>query len=265
MPLDLPAADKTQLAHAPLELVICQVKFDETVAISDSRTILDVHTRLGGRAGQLSKVQESQVQVMEVPMGPAGPAGLPTTKTHRGWQLASDDGTWTATLLPDSLALQTTAFTSWKEDFGPRLHDLIDAVAEAAKPSMEQRIGVRYVDRIAIPDVHVPGEWDSWIAPELLGPILHARLGPGVRTIMQQVDLDVADDVRCTLRHGAMPDPNRRGMYQYILDADVFREGLRGFSSADVRAAADDFHDAAVKIFQQAITPKLLHRLRGSK
>ena len=265
MPLELPAADKTTLANAPLELVVCQLKFDETVAISDSRTILKVHEGLGGRSGTFPKVQETQVQVTELPIGPAGLAGLPTTKTQKGWQLASEDGAWIATLVPDSLALQATRYSSWEEDFGPRLYALIDAVAGAAGLSMEQRLGVRYVDRITRPEVNTPVDWKHWIVSEMLGAILHPTLGVGVRAAMQQIELDVADGVRCTLRQGTLPDPSRHGAYQYILDTDVFRDGLRRFDVDDVKHAATQFHDAAVRIFQQIVTSDLRLELGGTK
>jgi uncharacterized protein (TIGR04255 family) len=261
MTLELPEADKRPLGRAPLELVVSQVKFDETLAISDSRTILSVHNKLGGRSGFFPHIQESQVQSTEVLMGPAGPAALPTSKTQRGWQLVSDDGAWTATLLPDSLALQTTQYTSWQEDFGPKLSGLIEAVDQAVDISMEQRVGVRYVDRIVLPQVVTPNQWKGLIAPEFLGPVLHDRLGGCIKAALQQIDLDIADGVRGTLRHGPLPPAGRSAACHYVFDTDVYRDGVREFVADDVKKAAYAFHDWAVRIFQQLLTSELYEYL----
>jgi uncharacterized protein (TIGR04255 family) len=73
----------------------------------------------------------------------------------------------------------------------------------------------------------------------------------------QQIVLEIDEDTTCGLRHGFFADPERNLALTYVLDFDVYREGVRAFDRDDILSAADQFNTFALQLFQEATTPKL--------
>ncbi len=67
--------------------------------------------------------------------------------------------------------------------------------------------------------------------------------------------------MRCSLRHGFFADRARDGALTYLLDFDVYREGLSVFDPEDLILTADTFNVLAVQLFKQAVTPQMLELL----
>jgi uncharacterized protein (TIGR04255 family) len=260
MPISLPEPDRTQLAHSPLQLVVCQVRFEETLAVSDPKLILAIHQRLGGRAGHYKRIESVKGTRIELQVGPGGATFPPAEATQSGWRLVSDDA-WTVSVMPDHVALETSKYTTWGGDFRPRLVELVDAATAEIKPATEQRLGLRYIDRITRPLVVEAAEWEPYVAPEFLGPILHPSLGPAVKTAQQQIILEFDGGVRCLLRNGFLADPNADGRLTYVLDFDVFRAELQPFDPEGIKETADRFNHLSLQLFQQATTPELRRAL----
>jgi len=259
--LVLPAPDRTRLARSPLQLVVCQLRFEDIPSVADPRVGLAMHGLLGGRTGPYPLFEQLRGEQLDVQIGVGGPIATQQSPLT-GWRLFSEDRRWIVSLLPGSIALETTAYTTWEEAFGTRLEAVLAAAAQELKPVLEQRLGLRYVDVITEPEVSSPFGWRGWIVDELLGPILHEQIGPFVRSTQQQVEIDAGDGTRCTLRHGALPDRARVGRTSYLLDWDVYRDQAQPFDLANVNAAAASFNLLALRLFQQAITPELLSYLK---
>jgi uncharacterized protein (TIGR04255 family) len=238
------------------------VRFEETLAISDSKLMLAIHERLGGRTGRYPKVEAVKGLRVDFQINVAGSGQLPSEAPYSGWRLSSEDG-WTVSIMPDHVALETTRYTTWDADFRVRLAELIDAVQAEIEPGTEQRLGLRYIDRITDPPVDSPVEWRGYIAAELLGPVLHEALGPAVKTTQQQVVLDFGSGVQCLFRHGFFADPNLEGRLTYLLDFDVFRADIQQFDPDGIKAAADQFNKLSLQLFQQATTADLRRILAG--
>ncbi len=257
MSLNLPPPDKTQLPRPPLELAVCQVRFEETHRVSDHRFGLDIHKALDGRNGLYPHIQSRHGQSMNLQVGPGG-LSPSVTPLQAGWQMSSEDESWSVVFMPSSVSLETTKYTTWSADFKPRLAELLRVASRFIDPATEQRLGLRYVDRITEPIVSAPQQWHDYIAPELLGVILHPGIGSAVMAAQQQVQLDLGNDIHSILRHGFVPDPARETALNYALDFDIYREGMRAFDVKDIMEAADGFHQLALQLFQQAIPPKML-------
>jgi uncharacterized protein (TIGR04255 family) len=188
-----------------------------------------------------------------------GAQNVRETKTS-GWRFASADGAWVITLMPDNFSLETSAYTTWTDDFAPRLSALIDAVAAHVEPTFEQRIGLRYVDRIDELGLTELETWKRYLRPEVLGLVLHPELGPGVRSYQQQLAIELAEGVMAGLRHGPVVEPG--GVVDYQLDYDIFRQGGRAFDAAAIKAAAAQFNMYALQLFQATVSDELLEELR---
>jgi uncharacterized protein (TIGR04255 family) len=192
------------------------------------------------------------------------PMAAGTQEVTQGWHLKSSDGAWTAAVLPDQFSLETTSYTQW-DDFRSWFEKLAAGVESVAPPTMEQRLGLRYLDRLRDLGVSEPAGWGRWIHSAWLGPPLHEVLGEAVTQLRQEVELNLGGEERCTLRHGVVSDPSAApgGGALYLLDFDLFRQQARKFTSAGVIAGAQDFHQKADALFRQIITEELLRYLQG--
>jgi uncharacterized protein (TIGR04255 family) len=69
-----------------------------------------------------------------------------TSSTGGGWRLSAVDGSWQISAESGSLAVETTRYGTWEEDFSPRLQRVLDALQEVGAPVIESRLGLRYVN-----------------------------------------------------------------------------------------------------------------------
>jgi uncharacterized protein (TIGR04255 family) len=251
----LPPSSFGQLPRSPLELVVCQVRHEERPI--EAVTALAIQEALGGPDGDFGRIEQVEMHSAVLAIGAGVP---PTSDVAQGWHLKSSDGGWTVALLPGHVTLETTKYSTWN-DFQPRLEAVVRAVERAAAPTMEQRLGLRYVDRVRGLPVKSPAEWARWIHPSVLGPSLHSLLGEAVLSTRQQIDLDLGQGRICVLRHGMVTDPDDELVY--LLDFDVYRQQARRFSADGIVAAVGDFHRTADSIFEQVISTDLLKYLSG--
>jgi uncharacterized protein (TIGR04255 family) len=262
MPLELPPPDHTPLTTSPLVQVIAQLRFEEHSSVSDSQTARDFHEALGGAAGEYPAVQNLVGgQRVTVSISPTGQP-VANTKPSEGWRFSSKDSTgWAVALFPDSVGLETTAYTTW-EHFSSRMSDVLDIVARVVNPAFEQRLAVRFIDRIRGQGISSPAGWAPFISEHFLGPILHPGLGPAVRGAQQVLQLDLGNEEYCGLRHLVLPAENDASLFDYLLDFDIFREGGRPLDVESAKEVLDRFNDYGEQLFQASITSALMERLR---
>jgi uncharacterized protein (TIGR04255 family) len=191
--------------------------------------------------------------------GSGGLQALPA-EMNRGWKLQSEDGTWTVVIMPDFYALETTRYEDWA-DFKARLQTLTDAIGEVFEPSIERRLGLRYVDRLSEEEVATPEDWRGRVHDALLGAIAHPELGPGVAASQGIVQLRIDDYVNVLLRHGCALTSDSDDPCIYLLDHDCSREAARPFSSSDVMDGVEGLHTAALQIFQASLTSEYFDQL----
>lgn len=258
--LTLPEPDTRRLTRSPLELVVCQVRHERRLVVADGATALAVHKALGGGTGRYPTLDEVTGAEVNVVIGPGVAPNLSETKSS-GWRFSSSDGKWAVTLMPDHFALETTAYTTWVEDFQPRLAELVDAVAQHVGPTFEQRIGLRYIDRITELGLTELAAWEPYLRPELLGMALHPDIGPGVRQGQQQLLIEIDDGVTAGLRHGPVVEQGNAAV-DYQLDFDISRQAGRPFDADAIKHAADQFNIYALQLFQASVTARLRDELR---
>ena len=259
MPLPLPPPDRARLARSPLELVVCQLRFETQPEVAEAQIALAVHDALGGSDGRYPRLEPVAGQTINFTMGPPGaPPAVSQQGMSGGWRYQSADGAWTVSLMPDHVALETTRYTQW-EDFSERMSELIDVTATHLGPGIEQRLGLRYIDRINEVDASTPADWKPYLVPELLGLVMHQQLGAAVTTARQQLVLDLGEGYSCGVNHGFVP--GERDRLNYLLDYDLFREGGRPLNVKAIGEALEILHEDAGKLFQASITPALYELL----
>lgn len=254
----LPSPSTEKLARSPLSLVVCQVRHEQTIAASDPKRAVSIHDAVKDRYPLL---EEQSGQELTITAGPAGVQSLPGA-SQRGWKLRTTDQAWNAVVMPEFFSLETTSYEDWP-DFRARLESFSRAVAEAVEPSLEQRVGLRFIDRITHPDVTTAVDWKKWIDQSFLGPIAHETLGQAVTTSQQILQLDMGDGRSIVLRHGAFRDQQASGQWIYLIDHDCYIQRGKPFNVDDMLNAAEELHTLALQVFQQAITPDLYNYLKG--
>lgn len=261
---DMPPPDKRPLSRSPLITAVCQIKFEEIVAVSEPRTMLAFQNELGGRTGTYPRSERLANPIITIRQIGNGLPQSSMDAIQHGWRLVSADGAWAITLMPDNVALETTRYTTWNDDFRERLRNVLIALSKSVSPATEQRLGLRYVNQIAHPPVKSPEQWKEYIAPALLGVVLHDRLGPRVAAAQQQFDIDCGNEIKCGLRHGFADSRRTNGSFVYLIDIDVYREDIHEFTPDDSEAAAAEFNDISVQIFRECITDHLYDILSSS-
>jgi uncharacterized protein (TIGR04255 family) len=258
--LSLPEPDTRRLTLSPLELVVCQVRHERKLVVAEGPTALAVHEMLGGTGGRYPNLDEITGAEVNVVVGPGAVPNVSETKSS-GWRFASADGTWAVTLMPDHFALETTAYTTWAEDFQLRFVELVDAVAQHVAPTFERRIGLRYIDRITELRLTSIAAWEPYLRPELLGMALHPEIGAGVRQSQQHLLIEINDGIVAGLRHGPVLEPGSAEV-DYQLDFDISRQGSRAFDADAIKDVVDQFNIHALQLFQASVTGALLEALR---
>jgi len=260
MTLDLPPASDKVSARSSVTMAICQVRFEQQTNIGAGATALAFREKLGGADGPYAKVEEAEgAHRLVMGLGPGAP--ISETTRMNGWNLATVDEAWSLALLPNNMGLQTNRYAGW-DGFCSRLKSALDALADVVSPSFEQRLGLRFVDRIQGANLKVqsPQGWKPYVTPQFLGPVLVPGLGAAVQAAQQQLLIDAGDDTTCNLKHGPTP-PNEDGSYDYLIDCDLYREGGRSFDAGAIVSVVNTFRAKADSLFQAAVTPVLLDRL----
>lgn len=261
MALTLPDPDASRLPNSPLELALCQIRFSKRLSVTEPGAALAFHKELGGEQGEYPRLEEVEAEEVRV-SGGRGQKPSAESQTTRGWRIVSEQGDWIVNLMPDYVSLETTAYTTWDGDFRPRLEEMVRATVANVGPDVEQRLGLRYIDKIRELGLRSIREWSDYIVPELLGPIMHEDLGPAIAEANQKLLIEVDREIRAGVRHGPVKDA-AQGTVDYQLDYDVFRNGVREFDAEGVLDAADRFNRTALQLFYASMTEKLISFMRG--
>lgn len=250
----LPSGQRVQLRGHHIEAAICEIRFvSGSDSVSDEKAQL-ILSALGEPLG-LTRIEPALQQQIEVKIVGGRPVLPSVDLVDQGWRYSSADMSRVVTVMPSIVSLQVATYERWSTTLRPALEALLVAVDMALKPSMVQRIGLRYVNRLSDPEVLSATDWVGRIDPELLGVIRHTILGSYVRNMQQQVDLALEDGKGAVLRHGLVPGPPAG---DYLIDLDVFDEVAHPFAAESVLNRAQRMNRTAFAIFQQLLTTKQL-------
>lgn len=252
--LELPTPDTQTLSHAPLELVVCQMRHERSVPGPQAGFALSVQSRLSDAYPNIS--QGAMAELIVDPAKREVSAGDQT-----GWHLKSEDGYWTVVLMPEFIALECVGYTRWSE-FSRRMRDLLNAVAAEKSPALMQRIGLRYVDRLTREDTRLPGEWRGLLDDALLSLGASESVGDAV-VVAQTVNQLQVNGVDVVLRSSCAPDNGTKAGFSTVLDTDAYDDHGRAFAVEDVEEALERLHLVSLQLFQLVVTEKFRAEMRG--
>lgn len=151
--------------RSPLALVAAEIRFSDAARLRQQATLDEITLALEDRFPFAGPLQQVNINFV----------GTPQMQQQSGVVLRDAASTSSLTIMSSSMTYETTAYT----DFDA-LIDSVTAGSEAlinakVRPAV-QRIGLRYIDEVRVPDpVTDVRQWSKWIDHRLLD---HLDVGP---------------------------------------------------------------------------------------
>lgn len=249
--MDLPEPDRQILKPAPVHRVICQLQFDSSEQVASSQL---GKAWAGELADDLPRFAQLQGEVVTIQGSPDQPIPLLSRNQERGWRFADDEDDTVVTLVPGSVALETSTYRSW-EEFSAMFTRLVHLVGKTVDPAVEQRLGLRYINELAsAPKV------SKQVDPPVLGLRAHEVVGDSVRRVEQRVLVELDNRLMASVRFlSAGADKASR------LDIDVYRELGRPFAEDEVLETLTMLNSRALSLFQACLDDDYLASLKAGR
>jgi uncharacterized protein (TIGR04255 family) len=259
---------------APLALVAAEIRFTDAARLRQQQTKDEVTIALEERFPFAEPLQRAEVNLNLVPSG-----GQPQIQERLGVVLKNTSSTETLTIMSESLTYETTAYTSFER--------LLEAVTDACnaldaakvRPAL-QRVGLRYIDEVRVPEqVTDVRQWSKWINDRLIG---HLEVGPQdvAATGTQGVSTyDLGEGRGLNFRFAALNQgpivvpqflkrPAIPSGHFFVLDFDGFQDfggqDAVPLSAEVVRASLSSVHVPCGAAFQRSITDEARKLFRGT-
>ena len=232
------------LKRPPLVLVLCQVKWPEITAMQ--QRFIDIADRVGERLADLPlRTVSTSVSIRLGPDGASEPVQMPV------YQWGDVDQNRTVTLTPDYVTLSFLDYEGSYEEFSRTLRDVLTAVVDVARVPVYDRLGLRYVNRLA--EGAEVAEVSELIKSAGLGlealenePVA-ARLVESQTVALYELNPGNLVARMGTLSPNQVPDPAIApvDVVSWVLDIDSFEEGRSPFIVDAVLSKTSRLADAA--------------------
>lgn len=248
------------LPNAPLVLVIGQVRFSPLLSVQLQEFIAPFQEAIRSDYPILRPERTQGITV--------GPQGVVAGQEQIAWRFWDAEGLWRVSITPEFIALEATAYTS-RGDFLNRLAFVLGACAEHIKPTLVQRLGVRYIDRLtdnALVDI------GKLVRKEVLGIVALPFSGNVDYSITQTMFSLPKSKEQILARWGKIPagftaDPSAIEPIDkpsWVLDVDMFCAEERSFTPSEIVSRARHFTERLYAIFRWAVTDQFLHYFGGN-
>lgn len=249
--------------NAPLVSVSFELRHPEAEALGPKqRSIFKELMR-----DMLPVMRSQQATVQKVEFGAAGAVQVDTEEFPKYFDRKS---TIAASLLKGSTIVETTQYPGW-----PVFRNVVAAVCRARHQVSQidgiERIGLRYLDEIRIPEIVAPN-WGDYLVSSLLGPSMEKDSDLSLSSWQGQALYGPERGRSMVMRYatgeGFAVDPNadlRRKTPVYpgkffLLDLDSFwipESEVPEFSESIIAKTGDLLHAPVREMFEQCITERL--------
>lgn len=249
-------------AKAPLEEVVCQVRFP---------TILRIDSELPSAfQDQVREAFPLFERVQLLPEGMTPPqlppevaqlfgAGQPTGQ----YAFSTEDRSSSLTLTSQSFALMTKKYRRW-DDFSALLRQPLALLLNIYKPAFFTRIGLRYKNVIDRDRLGARNEsWSTLFRREIAAELSIPEMASNAQDVRRMLRLKLTDAGEAMLlQHGLITVPGRNDPC-YILDCDFYTNERTEVNRANDALAK--FNDTAWRTFRWTISDRLHHLLEPAE
>ena len=142
--------------NPPIAMVAVEVRHSGTDPVTEAG-----YTTIKKKLRERWPVQ-LPAQDVTLDFGPQGPS--PTVVEYR--RFASRDRRTAIVIRPGATTIETVDYKGWDE-LRVTIRTALEVRAEVSEPSGYERVGLRYIDEVRVPDSE-PVDWVEWMHPSLL-------------------------------------------------------------------------------------------------
>lgn len=230
--------ERPRLENAPLKAVVCQARFPRQLSLGDDE-VRPIQRALGHRYPMAAEER-------------SGGAG------RRILRFGDTDGGWIATISPEAISLETTAYVGMK-DLLIRWSELASAAAEAFELTVQTRLGLRYINELECPGSRRE-DLSGWVRNELLVPLAARPEADDLLRFVSQAQFRQPDGSSCNMRHGIAPRESEEGGMVFLLDLDCFVGEAAEFDPVGQIRSLARLNESAYGIFNWAFADRILER-----
>lgn len=259
-------SDKSiRLTDAPLELVLCQVRWPELTFLQEDR-LRPLALQFGEGIADYPIFSEGK-EINYI----ITPEGVTQNVVGSVYQWTSADQTWHVSLAKRFFTLYCTKYSQYP-DFDKRLRGLLEQLRLVVKVPMIERVGVRYVNRIV--DEAALEDLNKMISPQVLGyQALPLEIGEASLKASNNVAIYSIGDCNLQVRSGIVPpgetvDPALAPLASrpsWVLDLDASTEGRWILDTDEVADRAGHLSDIAYDFFKMVVTEEFEDQFGGSQ
>lgn len=256
---------RVHLVGAPLVRVLSQVRFPKIVKISDESYIADFQEAI---RKEYPHFQSDVVKGVELNL--AGEELQHRVMSSVIWRFFDPSRAIRVSLAQDAITLETASYVS-RDDFLGRMGFILDCLSKTIAPSLVERVGFRYVDRLQGED-HLES-LAQLIQPELLN-VLQPNLTSKIDISMTEITGATAEG-KLIARYGLAPigfshEPEVAPPVEtrsWVLDVDSYSINCAGqeFSVQMLHDELDKVAARAYAFFRWSITEEFLERFGASQ
>ena len=240
--------------NPPIEEALCEFRFKPGQAWD-----LTIPGKLQAAIGEeyVGKPQEQRVVQVGLQVQGDKSSNLQLGEGLAKVQLVTGDGKRMVGVGPDVLSIhmmrpyqdpREPERSGW-EEFRPRTETALGAYWDVAQPLGVLRVGIRYINKIVIPQGTVAVEkYLKCALPDVAG------LPDQLTNFMSRVDYSYADNVRIVLSQGSVDVPP--GQVGFLLDLDVIWENSEPVDKLRALSIANDLRERERAAFEAVITDK---------
>jgi uncharacterized protein (TIGR04255 family) len=258
-PLIDPPPPEVPLKNAPLVRVIAQVRFPPILSIEKQEFVGSFQEAIRDKYPILQP-ERTQSFIFD-------PQGNVQNLAQVAWRFVDITGNWRVSLSPNFVALETTAYSS-RSNFLERLEQLITAFNENFNPTIIERFGLRYVDRLIdrnLTDISL------LVKPEIAG-ITSADFKNYIHQSINESLFVFSDEGKQILARWGLISANTTfdpdaiepiTKPSWILDLDMSLSKNREFSILALMEEAKQFSERLYTFFRWAVQDEFLRRFGG--
>lgn len=255
--------------NAPLRLVAFEVRYPFSPRLGNAESLLPTfHSHLE----DVLPIAEQTAEQPILFVGPGGPTPPPISP-RAILRLLSRSRTTALTVTATNTVLETTQYERYGV-FRPLVERTLEALAELGQPVGAERLGLRYIDEIRVPDVRTdPNDWATYVQSTLLGPkdLLDAFPGMNLKSWLGQVNFAIPDNQNVVMRYGALEGsavasdgplriPASDSGPFFVIDVDSFwaqSQEVEDFNVERLLNRCDGLHRPVRALFEASITDQL--------
>ncbi len=262
MPL---SPDREVYPNAPLQYVVCEIRFPFAPALQADSAIGGLHPILGQHFPIVEPTTE-----MTMVFAPQG--ALPPSSEARTVRFLTRERRRAIYVTPTQLLVESTEYARY-EDFRDQVDLAISAVLKLGSLiAGVSRIGLRYIDEIRVDRaIEAASDWTGYIDERLLAPVGIRAGGAIPSTLQGTLRYDTGPSRTMVMRYGNLVGrtvgevplrlrrPPADGPY-FLVDVDSFWVGgepLPEFDRDGMLGTCDELHGPVREAFESSITERL--------